>query len=146
MTIVIGSGFLTDKSDSCVYERDRSLGGGLMVGLRGQGLSLLLLLFPLQVQAFPLPSGSVTASLELLLSQGACAGCDLRGVALMEAHLIGADLRRVDLREADLRGANLEGADLSGALLSGADLRGLGSPTRISQVWICGRLTSVTLL
>ena len=53
-----------------------------------------------------------------------CAGCDLSGITLFEAHLIGADLRNAELTGADLTGANLEGADLEGANLSGANLTG----------------------
>ena len=117
---VVGSASLTAGSDSCVYQGDRSLAGGLMVVLHGHRLSVLLMLVPLQVLAAPVPSTPV----EQLLHDGACPGCDLRGAPLQDAHLIGVDLRQVDLRGADLRGANLEGADLSGALLSGADLRG----------------------
>ncbi|MEL7227774.1 MAG: pentapeptide repeat-containing protein [Cyanobacteria bacterium P01_D01_bin.36] len=50
-----------------------------------------------------------------------CAGCDLAGVILFEAHLIGADLRNADLTGANLTGSNLEGADLTGANLTGAN-------------------------
>jgi uncharacterized protein YjbI with pentapeptide repeats len=77
-----------------------------------------------------------------------CPGCNLAGVDLGKAELIGAklakanlhganlsmvDLSRADLRGADLReatlsyanlpGANLQGADLRGAVLKGANLR-----------------------
>ncbi len=51
-----------------------------------------------------------------------CMGCDLAGVTLTEAHLIGADLRQADLRGANLTDSNLEGADLAGADLTGANL------------------------
>lgn len=51
-----------------------------------------------------------------------CIGCDLSGVTLTEAHLIGADLRDANLRFANLTGSNLEGADLAGADLTGANL------------------------
>ena len=82
------------------------------------GWFLLLLVLPLQaVEQRPDPRAR-------LLGQGACRGCDLRRVALKEAHLIGVDLRDADLEGADLRGANLEGADLSGGRLVRADLRG----------------------
>ena len=95
--------------------KETGLLAGLMVPL---GWFVLLLVLPLQaVEHRPDPRAR-------LLGQGACRGCDLRGVALKEAHLIGADLRDADLEGADLRGANLEGADLSGARLVRADLRG----------------------
>ena len=51
-----------------------------------------------------------------------CGGCDLQGVSLTEAHLIGVDLRNANLQGANLTGSNLEGADLDGANLSGANL------------------------
>ncbi|MGO9502442.1 MAG: pentapeptide repeat-containing protein [Streptosporangiaceae bacterium] len=49
---------------------------------------------------------------------------DLRGAALIEADLRGADLHAASLRGARLIGADLRGADLSLADLTGADLRG----------------------
>ena len=92
--------------------------GLLAVLMLPLGWFLLLLVLPLQAaEQRPYPRAR-------LLGQGACRGCDLRRVALKEAHLIGADLRDADLEGADLRGANLEGADLSGARLVRADLRG----------------------
>lgn len=59
------------------------------------------------------------AHLRQLLSTGDCPGCDLRGVGLVFADLVGADLSG-----ADLRGANLSQADLTAADLTEADLRG----------------------
>ena len=53
-----------------------------------------------------------------------CIACDLEGVDLSAAHLIGADLRRANLSHAILTYANLEGTDFTGADLSGADLTG----------------------
>ena len=92
--------------------------GLLAVSMLPLGWFLLLLVLPLQaVEQRPDPRAR-------LLGQGACRGCDLRRIALRDAHLIGVDLRDADLEGADLRGANLEGADLSGARLVRADLRG----------------------
>ncbi|MGB7249536.1 MAG: pentapeptide repeat-containing protein [Phormidesmis sp.] len=51
-----------------------------------------------------------------------CMGCDLSGVTLTAAHLIGVDLRNANLQFANLTGSNLEGADLTGADLTGANL------------------------
>lgn len=51
-----------------------------------------------------------------------CVGCDLEGITLIDAHLIGADLRNANLQGANLTGSNLEGADLTGADLTGANL------------------------
>ena len=51
-----------------------------------------------------------------------CMGCDLSGITLTEAHLIGADLRQANLQGATLTDSNLEGADLTGANLTGANL------------------------
>ena len=90
----------------------------LAVSMVSFGWLVLLLVLPLQA-AEHRPDPRLR-----LLDQGACRGCDLRRIALQEAHLIGADLRDADLEGADLRGANLEGADLSGARLVRADLRG----------------------
>lgn len=59
-----------------------------------------------------------------LLSTNRCPGCDLTGVDLRGAHLIGADLRQANLTGADLEGVNLEGADLTKANLTGANLTG----------------------
>lgn len=57
-----------------------------------------------------------------LLETNLCAGCDLSGADLTQAHLIGADLRNADLSGAILTEANLEGADLTRANLDGANL------------------------
>ena len=51
-----------------------------------------------------------------------CVQCDLSGVNLRGAHLIGADLRGANLSGANLEGVNLEGADLTNANLKGANL------------------------
>ena len=59
-----------------------------------------------------------------LLTTNMCAYCDLTGVNLSQAHLIGADLRGANLTGADLTEANLEGADLTGANLTGVDFTG----------------------
>ncbi|MEL6778048.1 MAG: pentapeptide repeat-containing protein [Cyanobacteria bacterium J06597_16] len=59
-----------------------------------------------------------------LMLTNTCAACDLEGVTLLEAHLIGADLRKANLRGANLTGSNLEGADLEGADLTGANFTG----------------------
>ena len=48
---------------------------------------------------------------------------DLRGAALSDVNLFGADLRGTNLIWADLFGADLRGADLRGADLRGANLR-----------------------
>jgi len=60
--------------------------------------------------------------LQRLLSTGECQRCNLSGVDLSSAHLIGADLRGANLSKANLAGANLEGADLTNANLKGANL------------------------
>ncbi|NJL50058.1 MAG: pentapeptide repeat-containing protein, partial [Leptolyngbyaceae cyanobacterium SM2_5_2] len=54
------------------------------------------------------------AHVQQLLETNLCAGCDLSGANLSQAHLIGADLRNADLSGAILVEANLEGADLTG--------------------------------
>lgn len=59
-----------------------------------------------------------------LLATNACADCNLVGVDLSQAHIIGADLRGADLTGANLTEANLEGADLTKANLTGANLTG----------------------
>ena len=74
-------------------------------------------------------------------------GCNLNGVKLREADLIGADLRwtnlikadliKADLIRADLIGAKLEGADLTAAKLQGAKLRGAdltGADLRVAKL------------
>jgi len=48
-----------------------------------------------------------------------CPDCNLAGVNLSKAHLIGANLAGANLSGADLSGANLRRADLTGANLSG---------------------------
>lgn len=60
------------------------------------------------------------AHVRQLLETKQCAGCNLAGADLREAHLIGADLRDANLKKANLTGANLEGADLTGANLKEA--------------------------
>jgi|GEM_PF-1672097 len=65
-----------------------------------------------------------------LLSQRACAGCDLRRQDLAQLDLQEVDLRQAQLQEttlvkADLRGADLRGVQLNGASLLQADLRGV---------------------
>lgn len=58
-----------------------------------------------------------------------CPGCNLEGVDLRKATLIGANLegarlKKADMSRANLRRANLKDADLSGALLINANLPG----------------------
>ncbi len=69
------------------------------------------------------------ANLNRLLSERACAGCDLRHAPLARSNLSGTDLSGADCSAANFSGANLSGADLSdanlsGAILSNADLSG----------------------
>jgi len=69
----------------------------------------------------PASGCSTTAEcVEVLLSTGSCAGCNLRGANLIGADLSGADLREANLIEADLSEADLREADLREANLSGA--------------------------
>jgi hypothetical protein len=77
------------------------------------------------VVAFPFTAQAENpAHVRKLLATGACAGCNLAGANLREAHLIGADLRNANLQGANLANANLEGADLTGANLKQANLTG----------------------
>ena len=74
--------------------KETDLFEGLLVPF---GWLVLLLVLPLQA-AEHRPDPRLR-----LLDQGACRGCDLRRIALQEAHLIGADLRDADLEGADVQ-------------------------------------------
>jgi uncharacterized protein YjbI with pentapeptide repeats len=65
-----------------------------------------------------------TTDLDTLNKTNRCAGCDLTGVVLIKAKLVGAILKNADLSGADLTGANLTRANLTGANLTGANLTG----------------------
>jgi hypothetical protein len=80
-----------------------------------------LTLLALIVSAKPATAES-PAHINQFLETNLCAGCDLKGTNLRQAHLIGADLRNADLQGAVLAGARLEGVDFTGANLRGANL------------------------
>ncbi|MGI8936192.1 MAG: pentapeptide repeat-containing protein [Phormidesmis sp.] len=84
---------------------------------------LLLAVSPALSEA-PLSDAAVIRqnNVRQLILLNECMGCDLAGVTLNAAHLIGADLRYANLRFATLIDSNLEGADLTGADLTGANL------------------------
>ena len=73
-----------------------------------------------------------TQSFTVIITETPCpalAGCNLHGLDLSNAILVGAngtgaDLSNANLNKADLSGANLSGANLSGANLNGVDLTG----------------------
>ncbi len=63
-------------------------------------------------------------NVQRLILTNECPSCDLAGVDLSGAHLIGADLRGTTLAGANLSWSNLEGADLTQANLADANLTG----------------------